>query len=219
MPAGRPRKQTARRSKSTKSRQRSGVSRSLTKSVQPHFHCRWESAIKETARKQVLDNTGTKYGKLSFNVNDLEAINELATLYDSFILTKVVINVKWTPVISGTQTNNTSAWAPLIKYYYDYDDDAVPTDTEFRQRSRVKLKQLTPERKTFKMAITPAILMTGYQGLATSIYIPKFKQKIDMGSKNVEQYGIKYAIEYPNGINNGTVEFKCKYYLTCLNTR
>lgn len=200
-------------------RTRSRASSSLVKAAMPHYHCRWESATKELNRELVLDHLGDKYGSLSFNVNDLEAISELAVLYDSFIVTKVVVHVKWTPTLSGSQTNNTNAWAPLIKYYYDYDDDAAPTDSTFRQRGKVKLRQLTPERKTFKMAITPAVLLTGYQGLTSSIYIPKFKQKIDMGSKNVEMYGIKYAIEYPTGIANGTIEFKCKYYLTCMHTR
>lgn len=203
----------------TVGRTRSRATTSLVKAAMPHYHCRWESLAKETSRTVILDPTGNKYGALSFNVQDLEAINELAVLYDSFVVTKVIVNVKWTPVLSGTQANNTAGWAPLIKYYYDYDDDAVPTDSAMRQRAKVKLRQLTPERKTLKMAITPAVLLTGYQGLTSSIYIPKFKQKIDMGSKNVDMYGIKYAIEYPNGISNGTVEFKCKYYLSCMTTR
>lgn len=209
--------------KVAKGRTQTRVTRSLTKQAMPHFHCRWESSAKELSRKVILDSTGTKYGNVSFNVQDLEAVNELAVLYDSFVLTKVILHIKWTPLIKPDYNNNnmpgTAAWAPLIKYFYDYDDDATPTDSEFRQRSKVKIRQLTPNRKTFTMAITPSILMTGYQGLTSSIYIPKFKQKIDMGSKNVEQYGIKYAIEYPLGMENGTVEFKCKYYLTCMTTR
>lgn len=214
-----PRRRTNKRNRKVKSgRTQSRITRSLTKAAMPHYHCRWETAAVETSRKVILDNTGNKFGVLKFNVQDLEAINELAVLYDSFVLTKVVVYVKWNPFLSPTYNNNNQAWAPLIKYFYDYDDDAVPTDSEFRQRSKVKLRQLTPDRKTFKMAITPSVLMTGYQGLTSSIYIPKFNQKIDMGSKNVDQYGIKYSIDYPQS-DNGTVEFKCKYYLTCMTTR
>lgn len=196
-----------------------GISRSLVKAAMPHYHCRWETSAKEITREVTLDTTGLQLGKISFNVNDLEAVNELAILYDNFILTKCVVYATWQPVLSGTQSNNTDAWAPVLKYFYDYDDDSIPTDSEFRQRSKVKIRQMTPQRKTVKMAITPAVLMTGYQGLTSSIYIPKFKQEIDMGSKNVEQYGIKYMLEYPAGIANGTVNFRIKYYLTCKNTR
>lgn len=191
----------------------------LPKSLQPHFHQRWEDEGVEITRMVALGVAGQHYGNITFNVNNLEAINELAVLYDNFVLTKAVVYATWTPVLSGAQTNNTDAWAPVLKYFYDYDDDVTPTDSEFRQRNKVKIRQMTPMRKTVKMSITPSILMTGYQGLATSIYIPKFKQKIDMASKNVEHYGIKYALEWPGGINNGDVTFRIKYYLTCYNPR
>lgn len=212
--ARKPFKRSFKRSKSKKTSKKL-----IPKSLQPHFHQRWENMTNEITRMVALGVAGEHFGNITFNVNNLENINELAVLYDNFVLTKAVVYATWTPVISGAQTNNTDAWAPVLKYFYDYDDNVVPNDSDFRQRNKVKIRQMTPMRKTVKMSITPSILMTGYQGLTSSIYIPKFKQKIDMASKDVEHYGIKYMLEWPGGIENGDVTFRIKYYLTCYNPR
>lgn len=192
--------------------------RSLRKNQQPHFHVRWES----TDRTIDLASTATYENEaFQFQLNNLQNFSDLTNLYDQYKITKIIMYLNWSPLAYSTGLNDTSKTpelvAPMLMYVRDHDDSTPIALSDFKQIGKTKQIRIRPG-KQYKIALTPSILTEAYRTGVTTAYLPKYKQKVDMANPDVQHYGIKFGVEKP-AISLGQINVRCKYYVTCYNTR
>lgn len=158
------------------------------------------------------------YRGLQFTLADLEGYTELTTLYDQFMITKVVIEMLWT--ITGSDAGVVGpnpSMSPYVNCIRDYDDSSTPTATSFRESGRIKRMRLTANRRHI-ITLTPAVLGVKYKSITGSAYGPMWKQRIDMADPTTPHFGLKLQlIKVP--LRLGYVQVTAKYYVSCYQTR
>lgn len=149
------------------------------------------------------------FGSYVFQLNQLPNFTEFTNLFDQYRINKVVL--KLIPQFNQS-TYNVGHPASTIpsglpagrnpRFYIvnDYDDDTNPASIDtLRQYAKVKVYPVM-NNKIIKHIITPATQMQAYETLATTGYVPKFKQWINCNDNNVPHYAIKWGIENTSAI-------------------
>lgn len=198
----------------------------VPKNKQVHYHVRRITASgapigssSEADFSMDLNNPDSAiYRGLQFTLGDLEGYTELTTLYDQFMITKVVVEFLWT--ITGSDAGVVGpnpSMSPYINCIRDYDDSVTPTSTTFRESGRVKRLRLNANSRSI-IALTPAVLGMKYQSALSNSYGPQWKQRIDMANPTTPHYGLKLQlIKCP--LRLGYVQVTAKYYVSCYQTR
>lgn len=195
-----------------------GISYSLTKSRQPHYHIRWEN---EDRSYTLAPGASAVVDALTFRLDRLRNFGELASLYDQYKITKVILYLNWSPL---DYTQNTAAFydvtSPIFHYFTDHDDEVPPGVDDFRERSKVKHFRLRGG-KQYKIVLSPSVLNRIQATTTTQTTIPMWGRKLDMTATDVEHYGVKFGLEYQSHptVNMGALNIRVKYYVTCYNTR
>lgn len=197
-----------------------GASRSrLNFKMQHHHFCRGYSG------GIVISSTiaNTQYFAYNFQPNSMVNPTDFTNLYDQYRMNKIVMKFRLVsdPAGAGGSTStNTGALVPRLFWYIDYDDATTPASlNEMRERAKCKLAPLSAY-KPIVVKWTPSCLVTGYESGVSSMYIPKFKQWVDMADFGTQFFGIKFAIdEFSNVATPFAVEIEVKYYFSCKNVR
>lgn len=169
---------------------------------------------------------------LSFSLDDLPNKTEFTTLFDQYMITGVMLQIKMIPVpeSSGplnvdptsatTYYNNNVNWYPTIWYTPDHDDTTNLTLAQIKEYERVRHKVLSPRRETTIM-LRPTILTQLYRTSVTTGYGVSGRRFIDMGQTNVPHYGFKCVIDMEGQPPRRDFTFKinAKYYFRCKNVR
>lgn len=165
--------------------------------------------------KQVVDRgnitasvSGT-YGTLAFNLNDLPQAATFTSLFDQYMITKIV--VKFVPQINQIvfQENVPSQVIPSdnkpIPYLYtvvDYDDDTnLSSINAALEYDNVKYCQAT---RPHKRILVPHVASAGYAGTFTG-FLNEKRKWIDAASTTVRHYGVKYILSNSSA-NLGTMD-------------
>lgn len=215
---GRPRTANTRAKYGKMQGQKSYISRSLVpKGRQVHHHIRWESVDSK------IDLTGTASEvnlAKQFQVNLLQNISDLSSLYDQYRITKVVAYLDWSPLDGAAQafSQAENMYSPIVMFIRDYDDSNILTTAEMKERATTRQFRMRPGI-TKKIALTPAVLQEIYRSGSTAAYAPKWKQKLDMANLDVPHYGLKFSVSNLNTANLGKITIRFKYYVSCYNTR
>ncbi len=198
----------------------------VPKNKQTHFHVRRISATVQTpgASSEAdfsidCNNADSQiYRGLQFTLADLENYTELTSLYDQYMITKVVLEFLWT--LTGTDAGVVGpnpSMAPYVNCIRDYDDSVTPTQPVFRESGRVKRLRLTANKRHI-IALTPAVLGMRYKSVTGTAYGPQWKQRIDMADPTTPHYGLKIQLNKVP-LRLGYVQVTAKYYVNCYQTR
>lgn len=172
-------------------------------------------------RKQGLNTIAGAAGYAPFQsytqIRFANVINssEFSALYDQYVIDKVKVQF-WLKVDPGAQTA-TMAIAPKLYWYRDLDDQSLASQNDMRERSNSKIAVLRTDRPV-TIWVKPNVLNLVYRGVATSSYVPKFSQWLDMSATDVDHYGIKYNIDDLT-TTAYKVDVETTYYFRCKNTR
>jgi len=164
---------------------------------------------------------------LAFQLRDIPNITEFTSLFDSYILTGVMLQFKLidNPDSSGQvndaggfQKNN---WFPTIWYVADHDDNNNVPLSSIKEFERVRHKVLYPNRET-NIMLRPTTLGLTYLTSTTSALCENRRRSwLDMANTGIPHYGFKSVIDF-EGIApaaNFRIKVNAKYYFKCKNVR
>lgn len=165
------------------------------------------------------DGTGNpQYGSLSFNLNQVPNVSEFTSLFDNYRISfvKLMFRLRTSP---DAQLANNSAY-PQMFIQRDYDDNTVPTSVNsVRESGRCILRTIRPDRYTV-VKIRPATQNLVFNDTGSNtVFVPKWKQWLDMSYPGVPYYGIKYAVDTFSANTNNIIEIQAVYYFQCKDTR
>lgn len=220
MPAGKIRMSRASRKRGTRRVRRMVMRKSLvprkTFKSDVHYFKRWTSNVGFT--NPIVGNaTYAPYlDVLSYGLNTLPAVSEFTTLFDHYMITKVVTKF-YLKIDPGAQAAASASY-PRLFYIRDTDDSTLAANLdELRQYGTCKVKVMNPNRP-ITLVCKPNILGLSYSTAVASNYTPKWGQWIDLGDTNTRYYGWKFAIDDLTNTNY-RVTVENVYYFKCKNSR
>jgi len=197
------------------------IARSRLTKLNAHSFMRWGARIANTITAS--DQTYSK----SFTFNDMINPSEFDVLYDRYMITRVLLEFQLVNNIdNGLQPNSVAAsksnFFPRLWYCRDYDDSAVETLDELKQRVATKSLVLMPNR-VYKISLRPAVQAQVYRTSLTTGYEPKWNTWIDMAQKDVPHYGLKWVMD-THGLNPDDADYfqydtTVKLYFKCKDVR
>lgn len=166
---------------------------------------------------------------LGFQLNDIPNVSEFTTLFDSYMITGVMLQIKMiNNPDSNNSTNNDPAnsgqlanFFPTIWYVADHDDNANMSLAAIKEFAHVRHKVLRPNSET-NIMLRPTTLTQVYRTALTSGYVENRKRQwIDIANPNVPHYGSKLVFDFEGLAPAATYKFKinAKYFFKCKNVR
>lgn len=164
-----------------------------------------------------LGGTGFIGGTFPFKLSDMINASEITNLYDQFRILKATLFFKWQGSALDTTQLQTSVLLnpPVVAYYRDYDDNTTPTANEFHERAITKYRRMRPGQLV-RIDCTPAVLISAFESVTATAYLPKWRQWIDVADSPTPHYGLKFGWEYPASTAYGNIAvwyqltFQCK---------
>jgi len=165
---------------------------------------------------------------LGFQLRDIPNVTEFTSLFDSYMLTGVMLQFKLIDNPDQTWlTNSTTAVAnsrnffPTIWYVADHDDNNNVPIGNIKEFERVRHKVLYPNRET-NIMLRPTTLGQVYLTSTTSALTENRRRSwLDMATTNIPHFGFKSVIDF-EGIApaaNYRIKVNAKYYFKCKNVR
>lgn len=181
-----------------------------------HFKRAYAGGINITATSAV-----TQFNAYTFNLGQVVNPGDFSNLYDQFRINKLVMKFRLINDPAGANAiYNQGARVPRLFWYLDYDDATTPANlNEMRERAKCKMKPLSAY-KPVVIKWTPSVLVSGYESAVNTMYLPKFKQWIDMADIATQHFGIKFAIDqFDDILTPFSVEIETWFYFSCKNVR
>lgn len=187
-----------------------------------HSYKRYATPISLTAAA-----TSTAYNNvLYFQLAGVRGASELTALYDQYMITGVKVRFQMvTNPDSNYETNNVSNtnasnFYPKLFYTRDYDNDAVESTNDLRERNTTKMKVLRPN-SVVDIFLKPAVRNLLYLDGVTAANSPLWHQWLDCSSSQVPHYGLKFSVDFNGFTTSDAYEFRIEtiYYLKFKNTR
>lgn len=165
----------------------------------------------------------------AFKFDEIPNVSEFANLFDSYMLTGVLIQFKLIDnpdaayPTNGTGTSatiNNSNFFPTIWYTADHDDAVQITLPQIKEYEKVRHKVLRPNRETSIM-LRPTTLTQLYRSSLTTGYGPNRPRWIDMAQKDVPHYGFKCVFDFEGLAPQSSYKIKvnAKYFFKCKTVR
>jgi hypothetical protein len=170
-------------------------------------------------------NDNTIYQALSFKLNNITSYGEFSALFDYYKINMVVCTWTFSTQRSSGAAVATSPTvvAPIFRWYYDYNDNSIPTASQFRENQNIKSTNLS--NRTVTMKIRPKTLVQMYRSPTTTAYVnPRREPWLETDNPEVPYYGIKYSVDgsYAGGMGTqliGTVQLTQTYYISLRSTK
>jgi len=165
---------------------------------------------------------------LGFQLRDIPNVTEFTSLFDSYMLTGVMLQFKLmdnpdaTWQIGGTAgTSNPIGFYPTIWYTSDHDDNNNVPIGNIKEFERVRHKVLYPNRET-NIMLRPTTLTQLFLTSTTSALAENRKRQwLDMATTSIPHYGFKSVIDFeglaPAG--NYRIKVNAKYFFKCKSVR
>lgn len=195
--------------------------------IPPHYFKRFtQNVFSETAGTTIsgISNTAaTAFNQfnIQFRLSDLPSSAEFTTLYDQFMLHKVVI--KFIPYRDKAELTNAVPTGALsgarLFTVIDNDDSANLTADQCREYASLKI---TDYGKVHKRVLTPAILRQMYESSISSAYTPSFRQWISTTDPTAIHYGIKGGLVVNDSAAvTASIQYsiEAQYYFKCKNVK
>jgi len=158
------------------------------------------------------------YGAMSFQLDQLPAYTEFASLFDQYRIEKIDI-VFSTRLDPSSSSAAAQAWFPRLFTLVDNDDTTIPSGAdELRQSARCQLSIVKPD-SFVRRSFTPKCLATVYNTAVSSGYALSNNTWLDMATPSVPHYGLKYAVENLSTLNTQTILVEVSYHLAFRDSR
>jgi len=167
---------------------------------------------------------------LAFQLNDLPNVAEFTALFDSYMLTGVMLQFKLidnpdaaypTNGESGSATISKTNFFPTLWYVADHDDNNNVSLPAIKEFERVRHKVLYPNRET-NIMLRPTTLQQVYRSSTTTGYAENRKRQwLDIANPDIPHYGFKSVVDFEGLAPVGSYRIKvnAKYFFTCKNVR
>lgn len=163
-----------------------------------------------------------------FRLADVPNPAEFTTLFDSYMITGVMLQIKminnpdgaW-PLNSASSTGNTANFYPTIWYVPDHDDHNTVTLAQIKEFERVRHKVLRPNTE-LNIMLRPTTLNQVFRSTLTTGYAENRKRQwLDLAQTDIPHYGIKLVLDFEGITPAASFSFKinAKYYFRTKNVR
>ncbi len=150
----------------------------------------------------------------------MNGYTDLAVTYDQYSIDRIEMRISWSPkyVLSVSPNNPGQSTYPLLYYFKDYDDSSSPTSlSSMKERGNLRQKRINPNG-IIKIHLKPAVL-TEVKQTGTSASRPSWNNILDMGSPDVQHYGLKIGVDHLIQQDQGQLDIEVVYHVTCFGTR
>lgn len=153
--------------------------------------------------------TGVLTKGYAFKLADIPNHTEFTQLFDQYSIRYIKLYIVHRGTnLSMIEASNTGVGMPIMLITRDYDDNSAPASMDsLREYAKSKFFAFTPERRMFRMGITPAMQRSNYDSAVSTSYSPKFKQYIDCNSPNTPHYAVKLGVQSPSPLSGGTLGY------------
>jgi len=165
---------------------------------------------------------------LAFAMADVPSLTEFTTLFDSYMITGVMLQIKMInnpnaigDKLPGGVNFNKNNFYPTIWYAPDHDDKNNATLDAIKEFQRVRHKVLLPNREV-NIMLRPTTLQQVFRtALSTGYAENQKRQWLDIAQTDIPHYGFKCVIDMENVTTTEPFQFKinAKYYFKCKNVR
>jgi len=165
---------------------------------------------------------------LGFQLRDIPNVTEFTSLFDSYMLTGVMLQFKLIDnpdaafnINDDPTGSNKRVFFPTIWYVADHDDNNNVPIGNIKEFERVRHKVLYPNRET-NIMLRPTTLGQLFLTSTTSALTENRRRSwLDMATTNIPHYGFKCVFDM-EGITPAIgyrIKVNAKYYFTCKNVR
>jgi len=212
--------------------------------VPAHRFHRWITAFNSTAGSSFLNFTNCTYlpadsviectagqktcsFSLAFCLQDLPGLTDFTSLFDTYMLSGVMLQFKLvdnpdsTYATNVTNINNARNFFPTIWHVADDDDNNTMTLAQIKEFERVKHRVLYPNRETNVMLRPKTVTQLYRSTLTTGYATGKSRQWLDMAQVDIPHYGFKCVFDF-EGVEPTQayrIKVNAKYYFQCKNVR
>lgn len=207
-------------------RARSGYRARTYRRVKPSLNTHMFSRYSTAATIECNSTTST--GQFFFKFEDILGHTEFGAMFDSFKITKAVVQLQLVtnPDSSVALNDNSIAqvtnWYPKFWYIKDYDGGSADSLAQIKERQGVKFFVMRPN-KTYSIPVSPMVAVQTYRTTTTTGYAPK-RLFLDMANGvDVPHYGMNYVVDAlgqdPNNSYPFKIRYEIKFYFTCKDVR
>lgn len=126
---------------------------------------------------------------LKFRLNQLTNYSELTAISDKYKIKSVLVRLTFNHF---TVTSPIGAGMPWVEYEPDYDDSALPTVTNFREKMGTKTKHISTTKNYIKMGVRPRFTMN--TPAISGAVIANKKDYLNCANPDVDHFAIKGII-------------------------
>jgi hypothetical protein len=182
-----------------------------------------QSVIRTTAAKSSSSFT------FQFSLSDLPNVAEFTTLFDQYMITGVMLQIKMVNNPDGEYvintnplTGNNASFYPTLWYVADHDDRDTVSLAQIKEFDKVRHKVLRPNTE-INIMLRPTTLTQIYRSALTTGYACNFKRQwLDVANTDIPHYGCKCVIDF-EGVTPAVLQFDFKinarYFFKCKNVR
>jgi hypothetical protein len=189
--------------------------------LKPHnFMERAEATIDLNSSTLGVDGTLISgYGR-SFKLDDINQVASYKELFDSFILNKVVAEIRYDITTSTMIAENVgNPVYPLLLLKNDHNDVGANAWQTMLESEKSRMIQMKPGQKVSQI-IKPAVQVEAYKTALASAYQPKWNCELRSADSATPHYGFKLQLKTAPGNANvdlGKIHITYKYYFTMKN--
>ncbi len=159
------------------------------------------------------------YGR-SFKLDDINQVASYKELFDSFILSKVVAEIRYDITTSTMIASNVgNPVYPLLLLKNDHNDVGSNAWQTMLESEKTRMVQMKPGQKVTQI-IKPAVQIEAYKTTLSSAYQPKWNCELRSLDSATPHYGLKIQLKTAPGNANvdlGKLHITYKYYFTMKN--
>lgn len=185
-----------------------------------NFMERFEATIDLNSSTLGVDGTLTNgYGR-SFKLDDINQVASYKELFDSFVINKVVAEIRYDITTSTMIANNVgNPVYPLLLLKNDHNDVASQPWQTILESEKSRMIQMKPGQKVTQV-IKPAVQIEAYKTALASAYQPKWNCELRSTDSATPHYGFKLQLKTAPGNANvdlGKLHITYKLYFTMKN--
>lgn len=191
--------------------------------LKPHnFVERFEQTI--TLNESTLDSNGelsTGYGRY-FILDDIPQVASYKELFDSFVIRKVVAEIRYDYVYTNINTTTQQVLNPIYPILLiknDHNDVAPNSYATMLESEKTRQVQCKPG-KTIRHVVKPAAQVEAYKTALASAYQPKWNCELRSTDSATPHYGLKIQVKTQpgsSGVNMGKLHITYRMYFTMKN--
>ena len=184
------------------------------------FMERFEQEISLNSSTLGVDGTLlTGYGR-TFKLDDINQAASYKELFDSFIIKKIVAEIRYDITTSTMIANNVgNPVYPLLLIKNDHNDVNANNYQTMLEASKTRQVQMRPGSK-ISHVLKPAVQVEAYKTALSSAYQPKWNCELRSIDSSTPHYGLKLQLKTAPGNANvdlGKIHITYKMYFTMKN--